>query len=224
MALENEYLDGDHDVMTDYKFKIGQLVVGRTRGGWGFGKARIEAAATDPVEGEVFYTCVVLEANENVKIGQSITAYQRDIALYRSAQPVEPVRDPSGLPDAVTVSEAALRKMQPVGTIITSYFPDALRAVAAVAYVGNEKHNPGEKLHWARGKSDDHDNALVRHLIDTYGSDPWNVETMKDGRVFAVLHAANAAWRALALCQLEVEKLNGEVLQVRKLPQVGETR
>lgn len=136
--------------------------------------------------------------------------------------------DPSGPPDAGAapncgLSDAALRKMLPVGAIVTSYFPDALRAVAAVAYVGNEKHNPGERLHWARDKSDDHDNALVRHLIDMRNG-PWNLETTKDGRVLAVLHAANVAWRALAICQIEVERLNGEVLQVRKVPPSGETR
>lgn len=107
--------------------------------------------------------------------------------------------------------KAALRKMQPVGSIIRDYFPDALRAVAAVAWVGNEKHNPGEPLHWARGKSDDHHNALARHLIDSEG---WNTEELKDGRVFQVLHAANLAWRALAYLQLVVERENGEVIQV----------
>lgn len=130
-----------------------------------------------------------------------------------------------GLPDS------AVRKMQPVGTIITQYFPDALLAVAAVAYVGNEKHNPGEPLHWARGKSDDHLDCDARHLIDSqrqgHPEDVWDVTTLKDGRSFAVLHLAQHAWRALALLQLEVERQGGDVIQVlslAKLPQVGETR
>jgi hypothetical protein len=29
------------------------------------------------------------------------------------------------------------------------YFPDALAAVAQISYQGNQKHNPGEPLHWA---------------------------------------------------------------------------
>lgn len=133
-----------------------------------------------------------------------------------------------GLPDSV------VRKMQPVGTIITQYFPDALLAVAAVAYVGNEKHNPGEKLHWARGKSDDHLDCDARHLIDANrpakGSE-WDVTTLKDGRSFAVLHLAQHAWRALALLQLEVERQGGDVIRVLSLahptgnvPRDGETR
>jgi hypothetical protein len=114
------------------------------------------------------------------------------------------------------LTEAQIRKMQPVGTIVRSYFPDALRAVAAVAFVGNEKHNPGEPLHWARGKSDDHDNAMLRHFID--GPDGWNREELKDGRMFELLHAANAAWRALAELQLAVERADGEVIRVLSLP------
>lgn len=142
--------------------------------------------------------------------------------------------------------ESAIRKMQPVGTIVTQYFPDALLAVAAVAYVGNEKHNPGEPLHWARGKSDDHLDCDVRHVIDANRSNDvtrqramernmpppeWDVTTLKDGRSFAVLHLAQHAWRALALLQLEVERQGGDVIRVlslaspeAKTPQDGETR
>lgn len=116
------------------------------------------------------------------------------------------------------LTESQIRKMQPVGSIVTLYFPDALRAVAAVAWVGNEKHNPGQHLHWARGKSDDHLECAVRHLQDA-NREQWDVTTLKDGRQYAVLHAAEAAWRALALLQLAVEQ-GGEVIQVLHL---GET-
>lgn len=120
------------------------------------------------------------------------------------------------------LSDAQMRKMQPVGTIITQYFPDALLAVAAVAYVGNEKHNPGEKLHWARGKSDDHLDCDARHLIDANRpGETWDVTRLKDGREFAVLHLAQHAWRALALLQLEVEKQGGEVIKVLALANEG---
>lgn len=105
--------------------------------------------------------------------------------------------------------EAALRKMQPVGTVMKNYFPLADRARAAVAWLGNEKHNPGERLYWARGKSDDHLDCAGRHLTE---SDDWDVTVLPDGRVFAVLHAAQAAWRASALAQIAAEKYRGTVI------------
>lgn len=112
------------------------------------------------------------------------------------------------------VSESALRKMQPVGTIIRDYFPDALRAVAAVSWVGNEKHNPGQHLHWNRGKSDDHVDCDARHFIDAAKGDGWDTTELPDGRVYAVRHAAQHAWRALAQLQIEIEKAGGEVIRV----------
>ena len=112
--------------------------------------------------------------------------------------------------------ESAIRKMQPVGTILRSYFPDAFRAVAAVAWVGNQKHNPGEPLHWARGKSDDHFDCEVRHGLDP---EEWDVTELKDGSAYAVQHAAQKAWRALAELQLIVEKNPGKaVIKVIRTP------
>lgn len=105
--------------------------------------------------------------------------------------------------------ESALRKMQPIGTVLKSYFPLGFRGVAAVSAVGNYKHNPGEPLHWARGRSDDHLDCAARHL--TEGED-WDVTVLPDGRAFAVLHAAQAAWRALALAQLKAEEHGGKVI------------
>jgi hypothetical protein len=90
--------------------------------------------------------------------------------------------------------EAKARKMRPVCTGVLDYFPDALLAVAEVSRVGNEQHNPGEPLHWAKEKSTDEADALVRHLLDRGTRD-------KDG----VRHSAKVAWRALALLQRELD-------------------
>ena len=73
-------------------------------------------------------------------------------------------------------------------------FPDALMEVAHASWVGNEQHNPGEPLHWSRHKSSDHIDCAVRHLIEAGKID-------SDG----VRHSAKAAWRALAVLQLEIE-------------------
>jgi hypothetical protein len=80
------------------------------------------------------------------------------------------------------------------------YFPDALLAIAEHSYRGNEKHNPGEPLHWAREKSKDHADCIARHLIDI--GPYWNAIDPETGSY----HAAALAWRALALLQLVLEK------------------
>lgn len=258
------------------KFTNGNVVVGKTRGGWGFGKGRVEGfAGVDSVSDEATYHIVVLEGNENIKAGQVVSANERDIALYRGAvigspqpqpQHLRPVDSLEGSERRIEMRreraarekaegdvdgalqqvmsrdfpelkncglpESAVRKMLPVGTLISQYFPDALLAVSAVAYVGNEKHNPGEPMHWARGKSDDHLECDARHLIDSQRSgSEWDVTTLKDGRSFAVLHLAQHAWRALALLQLEVERQGGDVIRVlslakeaQQVPLGGETR
>lgn len=86
------------------------------------------------------------------------------------------------------------RKNHPIFTGVLRYFPDALLEVAELSKIGNDQHNPGEPLHWARGKSNDQGDALVRHQLDAGSRDA-------DG----VRHSAKVAWRALAQLQLEIE-------------------
>lgn len=88
----------------------------------------------------------------------------------------------------------AKRKAIPLCTGLLDYFPKALAAVAECSRVGNDQHNPGEPLHWAREKSTDQADCIVRHLIER-----GTVDT--DG----VRHSAKVAWRALALLELEIE-------------------
>jgi hypothetical protein len=91
--------------------------------------------------------------------------------------------------------EDARRGQYPMFDGLLAYFPNALAEVSHVSKIGNGKHNPGEDIHWARGKSMDHANKIIRHLIDHGGRD-------KDG----VRHSAYVAWRALALLQEELER------------------
>ena len=90
--------------------------------------------------------------------------------------------------------DPAERKTHPVASGVCDYFPDALAAIAHVSYVGNEQHNPGQKLHWDRAKSTDESDALMRHFLQRGTKD-------KDG----LRHSAKMAWRALALLQKEIE-------------------
>lgn len=104
------------------------------------------------------------------------------------------VPSPPPKPSPPVRSEAETRKRQPLASGVLDYFPDALRAVAGCSWAGNEQHNPGQPLHHARGKSTDHADALLRHLLDRGSIDT-------DG----VRHSAKVAWRALAMLQEELE-------------------
>lgn len=58
------------------------------------------------------------------------------------------------------------RKEYPVFEGFIRYFPDAIMAVAHQSWKANEKHNPGQPLHWDRTKSTDEKDAEIRHMID----------------------------------------------------------
>lgn len=89
------------------------------------------------------------------------------------------------------------RKTYPLCTGLLDYFPDALAEVARVSYLGNQKHNPGEPMHHARGKSLDHADCIMRHLAGRGGFDG------------DIRESAALAWRALALLQEEIEREHG---------------
>lgn len=101
----------------------------------------------------------------------------------------ESISGPQGLP-----IDSQARKDIPLVRGLLDYFPAALAAVAEVSRIGNEQHNPGEEMHWAREKSSDHADCIVRHLVERGSLD-------SDG----VRHSAKMAWRALALLQEELE-------------------
>jgi hypothetical protein len=94
--------------------------------------------------------------------------------------------------------EASERKQIPLATGLLDYFPDALMEVAKVSLAGNRQHLPGQPLRWAKEKSRDEADALLRHLIDRGKRDA-------DG----MRHSAKVAWRALALLQREIEQERG---------------
>lgn len=91
---------------------------------------------------------------------------------------------------------SAERKAEPIHSGVLMYFPDALAAVARVSKAGNDKHNPGEPLHWARGKSTDQMDCVTRHSLTPEAVDPDSGE----------LELAHMVWRGLAQLQLAEEK------------------
>jgi hypothetical protein len=94
---------------------------------------------------------------------------------------------------------SAARKRMPMFDGCMMYFPDALLAVAAFSLKANEKHNPGEPLHWAKHKSTDQANCVGRHLIDIGPN--WDAVDPE----FGEMHAVALAWRSLALLQMVIE-------------------
>lgn len=94
--------------------------------------------------------------------------------------------------------DSGRRKEIPIVRGFVDYFPDAIAAVAQLSYIGNQKHNPGEELHWARSKSTDHADCIMRHLLER-----GTIDT--DG----LSHTVKIAWRAMALLQEEIEKAKG---------------
>ena len=111
--------------------------------------------------------------------------------------------------DYVLPIDSEERKQIPIFSGVMNYFPLALAAVARVSKRGNDKHNPGEPLHWARGKSMDHCDCIARHLID--------VETL-DAKTGEYEDAQALAWRALAkLQELEEDRLGKAVSRGSKI-------
>ena len=91
-------------------------------------------------------------------------------------------------------ADPAERKGMPITSGVLDYFPLAIAEVAVVSKAGNDQHNPGQPLHWSKGKSTDHADCIARHLIDRGSRDT-------DG----MRHSAKLAWRALAALQVELE-------------------
>ena len=104
---------------------------------------------------------------------------------------------------------SADRKAIPLATGCLYYFPAALAEVAKLSKLGNDKHNPGQPLHHARGKSTDHADCIVRHQIDAGTIDP---DTGLD-------HAVMVAWRALAQLQEILESRGAPLARGAKLPE-----
>jgi hypothetical protein len=92
--------------------------------------------------------------------------------------------------------DSAQRKLFPVDSGHNAYFPAAIVAVAGWSRAANEKHNPGQPLQHARGKSPDHRDCQARHAIDS--ADP-SCDRLEE--------LTCKAWRAYAELQEYAESL-----------------
>lgn len=115
-------------------------------------------------------------------------------------------------------TDSATRKEVPLYSGCYSYFPAALAGVAMHSKISNEKHNPGEPLHHSRGKSSDHADCIVRHLMDLADMQARRVVWTADEEE-ALLTEANAlCWRALALSQEIHEKIGAPLAPAARKP------
>ena len=111
-------------------------------------------------------------------------------------------------PKLVLPTDAEERNKFPMCDGLLDYFPLALAEVSRVSKVGNDQHNPGQAMHWARNKSTDHANKIVKHLVDRGLIDT-------DG----LRHSAKVVWRALALLQEEMETAGGNAGRASIFPE-----
>lgn len=95
---------------------------------------------------------------------------------------------------ALLPADPAQRKAIPLASGVLDYFESALIEIAKVSKAGNDQHNAGEPLHWARGKSMDQADTLLRHFAER---GTWDTDGLR--------HSAKMAWRALAILQLELD-------------------
>lgn len=96
-------------------------------------------------------------------------------------------------------SDSVARKAIPLATGFLDYWPDACPEVAKVSWYGNMKHNPGEPLHWARGKGGNNADEAMRHFLERGRID----ESDPPGQ--RVRHMAKCVWRCMCILQLEIE-------------------
>jgi len=105
------------------------------------------------------------------------------------------------------------RKSYPLLSGCLKYFGAALASVARTSKLGNDKHNPGQPLHHARGKSMDHGDCIIRHLMDIedlLAARERGVSGITDRQILD--EAGSLAWRALAYSQELHERLGAAPL------------
>lgn len=123
--------------------------------------------------------------------------FSADSAIPSLATP-STIQSDFGRRSSTLPTTAAARKGLPLWTGFVMYFPDVFPEVAKVSVLGNQQHNPGQPLHWERGKSTDQMDAAFRHMLDH------GMGTTKD--TDGTYHLAKAIWRLCAELQLTIEK------------------
>ena len=155
-----------------------------------------EAVIATP-EGEIVRTLTATE-NSPVTLEQAASTLSPQEVQERRKEK-EAILGTMTAPKALENMTSEERKNTPLYSGVLAYFPDALAAVAQLSKFGNDKHNPGQPLHWAKEKSKDHLDCIARHLAGQGTLDPES----------GFLHDVGLAWRALANLQTIIDKTKG---------------
>lgn len=170
------------------KFKVGDSVICY--------RITEEFYNTSPVVGKIY--TVENPRYYNMFLSNDGNYYlEQDFKLHKAAALHKHEKRSLTLP-----TESKTRKDYPLLSGCIKYFPAALAGVALISKLGNDKHNPGEDLHHARGKSMDHGDCIIRHLMDTedlMASLKRDSNTVTQEQILA--EASSLVWRALAYSQ-----------------------
>lgn len=165
------------------------------------------------------YRKVKVKYFTDLELNQAFTAISKDpeyaakgISMEKSPL-IHTPSDPT-LPLRLTLpTDSEERKGYPLLSGCLKYFAAALAGVARTSKNGNDKHNPGQPLHHARGKSSDHGDCIVRHLMDVedlLAARERGDASITDRQILD--EAGSLAWRALAYSQELHEKLGAAPL------------
>lgn len=159
-----------------------------------------EAVARERISDEEQANCLdIVKAAQDAKDFAAIVNLTKHFRAKPAPDAARPAHAHVRLTDdpMVLSNDSKTRKETPIGTGVLDYFPRALAAVASLSKAGNDKHNPGQVLHWSKEKSTDHPDCIIRHFIDRGKIDPDS----------GLLHDVGLAWRALANLELTLEAL-----------------
>ena len=113
------------------------------------------------------------------------------------------------------------RKMLPVFSMISRYFPKAMREITKVCVANNVRYNPDRDpadINWARGKSPDQLGSAFRHMlertVDNHVFEAVSPEVEKATGITSVYVLAEAAWRVCAALELEIEHCEASAEEV----------
>lgn len=173
-----------------HRFNVGDRVISLDEGydaepGWPYGTVKDTETSQDGYS-----------RNYYVSFEDGTTWLHFEHELEHDTRTADPEPRKHTLPE-----DSKARKQYPLFTGPVLYFPAALAAVAKLCRDGNDKHNPGEPMHHARGKSNDHEDCILRHMLDAREGNGRDA----DGTPHLVMNA----WRALALLQEWLEKHDG---------------
>jgi hypothetical protein len=186
--------------MTKTKFKVGDRVFRK-----GFGNGKIVKIESDKYSHSGKNAHVLWDDRKNIDTMNHV----ENLKLLEDEGEEEIISARNEDFDELNLSSQIVdRKDYPVFSGVLKYFPLAIMEVAKISKMGNDKHNPGEPLHWDRTKSTDELDALSRHLIDVaMGEDNPAKKFDSDG----ARHMARVCWRALAYLEKELENEQGKI-------------